>query len=85
MKLDWNIYPSTLAADSLKGAVSEMDLLLFLQNRNCCPCEVCWLSDCRHKAAFSFISAFSHCKIYYSKIIKQFIKKMKKVYKYLYL
>lgn len=28
-KPDWNIYPSTLAADSLKGAVSEMDLLLF--------------------------------------------------------
>lgn len=27
-KPDWNIYPSTLAADSLKGAVSEMDLLL---------------------------------------------------------
>lgn len=29
MKPDWNIYPSTLAADSLKGAVSEMDLLPF--------------------------------------------------------
>lgn len=28
-KPDWNIYPSTLAADSLKGAVSEMDLSLF--------------------------------------------------------
>lgn len=30
-KPDWNIYPSTLAADSLKGAVSEMDLLLFFR------------------------------------------------------